>query len=88
MSGSRLAYVHAAGGFDIYEEDDVKEDVAQVEQKELIGDADLLTPTQCDSLYKLDEAGSTFRIALVWRLAAWSRAESCLVSKAQANMPH
>eukprot|EP00439_Symbiodinium_sp_Y106_P002137 s1803_g1.t1 len=47
----------ALEGFDIYEEDDVKEDVAQVEQKELIGDADLLTPTQCDSLYKLDEAG-------------------------------
>ncbi|CAE7578539.1 unnamed protein product [Symbiodinium sp. CCMP2592] len=47
----------ALEGFDSYEEDDVKEDVEKVEQKELIGDADLLTPTQCDSLYNLEEAG-------------------------------
>ncbi|CAE7207175.1 unnamed protein product, partial [Symbiodinium necroappetens] len=47
----------ALEGFDIYEEDDVKDDVEEVEQKELIGDAELLTPTQRDSLYKLDEAG-------------------------------
>ena len=66
MAGAWHLYIlNSAGGFDIYEEDDVKDDVEEVEQKELIGDAELLTPTQRDSLYKLDEAGSTLGIALV-----------------------